>query len=700
MAASPFPQSVPKDPFVEIPPLEEASEPLVKEEAAWGEVRITEPGRDLLATRLDVVPLRIEAAANRPLQDVELVMTVNGQEEISRKLSPPQDPCYAVYDLELRLEDHKVETWDVISYFARAATEDGQVYISDVYTIEVLPFREELDDLPAGSESPGFEMLEKLTASIRRQQEVLRQTYHQKQATEQQPADWQQYNQKLAREEADLSRATEHVSAEIASRFESAPTEKLDDHFQRTESALKNAEKALLDSDPSVAQQHERDALSEMIAARKQFQQLLDTNREAFRPSTQEPPAGSSNPEGEETPGLDEEKALQAQQQLFEQHNQQEQMAATEKQLNSARQFVQQTLQKQRDLEQRANPRARDTLPKLAEEQRQLRRSLQEFVEKNPESFHEAQKECSRAQSAMQQAATSMDTKNSRAQQQAGQAGEELRELDNALQRQQQLNRLADAHRLRQMLKEQISQLEQCQQHGAPTGQCQKLGWQAKSTTGQLKQIAEQEQSSGRFGPQLGEALSDQQKLRVDAQADQLARASDRDGQSRASGELRQELQKIARAFDASCPNPAGSNGENGRLRATGQQAIAQGIQSLQSSARRQASGRPSSGKDQALLGREATANLQAGIFGIYGHNDRTQQVLDKVERDLGEPEFPLNLRTVEELMHEIQQLGHEVAVDKDPEAQQAESRHLDPAQLPPSYRKSIEKYFEKLSER
>jgi hypothetical protein len=99
-------------------------------------------------------------------------------------------------------------------------------------------------------------------------------------------------------------------------------------------------------------------------------------------------------------------------------------------------------------------------------------------------------------------------------------------------------------------------------------------------------------------------------------------------------------------------------------------------------------------------LGREATANLQAGVRGVYGHNDRSQQVLDKLERDLKEPDIPLNMRTIEELMQDIQQLGHEVAVDEEPEPEQAESLQLDPSQLPPAYRKSIEKYFEKLSER
>ena len=42
----------------------------VEQSQAWGEVRITDPGSDLRVTKVDVVPLQIEAAANQALKKV------------------------------------------------------------------------------------------------------------------------------------------------------------------------------------------------------------------------------------------------------------------------------------------------------------------------------------------------------------------------------------------------------------------------------------------------------------------------------------------------------------------------------------------------------------------------------------------------------------------------------------------------------
>ena len=40
----------------------------IEQNHPWGEVRITDPGTDLKVTKVDVVPLQIEAAANEPLR--------------------------------------------------------------------------------------------------------------------------------------------------------------------------------------------------------------------------------------------------------------------------------------------------------------------------------------------------------------------------------------------------------------------------------------------------------------------------------------------------------------------------------------------------------------------------------------------------------------------------------------------------------
>src|SRR5208283_4469366 len=53
----------------------------VEQNQPWGEVRITAPGSDLKVTKVDVVPLHIEASANEPLSDVAWFSTINGATE-------------------------------------------------------------------------------------------------------------------------------------------------------------------------------------------------------------------------------------------------------------------------------------------------------------------------------------------------------------------------------------------------------------------------------------------------------------------------------------------------------------------------------------------------------------------------------------------------------------------------------------------
>ena len=88
------------------------------EEEPWGELRISEPGRDLQVTRLDVVPLRIEAGSTRPLTEVSWSTAVNGGEDIVHKLPVPEDPRYAVYRPEILPEVFQLKEWDVLSYHA------------------------------------------------------------------------------------------------------------------------------------------------------------------------------------------------------------------------------------------------------------------------------------------------------------------------------------------------------------------------------------------------------------------------------------------------------------------------------------------------------------------------------------------------------------------------------------------------------
>src|SRR5262245_3714648 len=65
--------------------------------APWGEVRITEPGRDLKVTKVDVVPLQVEAAAEQSLDKAWWTTAESGRPKQEHPLPPPTEPHYAVY---------------------------------------------------------------------------------------------------------------------------------------------------------------------------------------------------------------------------------------------------------------------------------------------------------------------------------------------------------------------------------------------------------------------------------------------------------------------------------------------------------------------------------------------------------------------------------------------------------------------------
>src|ERR1035437_8875321 len=80
----------------------------------WGEVRVTDPGSDLRVTKVDVVPLQIEAAANQALTNVAWFSTINGAGETLHDLPPPSEPRYAVYQPTIYMDELHLSEWDVM----------------------------------------------------------------------------------------------------------------------------------------------------------------------------------------------------------------------------------------------------------------------------------------------------------------------------------------------------------------------------------------------------------------------------------------------------------------------------------------------------------------------------------------------------------------------------------------------------------
>jgi hypothetical protein len=692
-------QGSPDDPSLEIPPPEQQN-PEKKKEPPWGEIRITKPGTNLRATPEDVVPIHIEAAANRPIANVEWVTAVSGGSESRHALEQPKESRFAVYNPELDLQKLGAGEGDVLSYYAQATCADGTHYQSDLYFIEL--FQEDVQPLPGGKEGPGYDLLEKLTEMIERQAEVIRQTRGQERPLDQTGVDRKARRETLAHEEADLSSTAQHVSADVEGQFEEPVAGAMSHSLEQAQSTLTDAENALRQVPQDQDLPKEAAALAALTAARKQYQEMLRKELEAVAQQAED---ASKDAGKDDTKDAQREDAQRHDARLAEKLAE---MQKRERQILTAREFVQKTLEAERQIEQKAASNNTAEKPQLAQRQRDLNQSMQQFAQNNRPCFGNCQKECAGAQSAMGLAANSLGAGKPDAGQRTGEAGAELQALDNALEKQRGRNQLAEAHQLKRALDRKIDQLQQSPRpessQGPPPGSSpgsspdglEDIARQSKSITDRLKKIADEKPSRDWFGEPLRQALSGEKKQQIDAQCDQLGQAQGAAKQGRAAGQLQQGLKEVSRAFDASCPSIAGS--KPGRsTQPEGKEALARALRQLQSMAKGQAGGRPQPG--QAKLGQEALASLQASAPAMYGYNERTREIIGKLEEALKHPEKPLDVRLIQSLTEEIQKANREVAAQGAEKADESQKSYIDPSRLPPAYRKSIEKYYQKLSE-
>src|SRR5207249_7478474 len=253
-----------------------------EQDRLWGEVRITDPGADLKVTKLDVVPLQIEAAANQSLKNVGWFSTINGGDEAAHQLPPPNEPRYAVYQPDLYLDELHLADWDVVTYYAKANTEKENSYASEVYFLEVRPFREDILKMPGGEGGKAYQCLNEMSVLIGRQQHVIRQTHQHLQKPQAQQNLQEQDRKKLSEAEADLGESAQHLYAKMASEMENKPIGEALDNLAKAGKSLDRASKLLDDNIMNEAQNRERGALTDLVAARKIFQKTLSEHPEAF----------------------------------------------------------------------------------------------------------------------------------------------------------------------------------------------------------------------------------------------------------------------------------------------------------------------------------------------------------------------------------------------------------------------------------
>ena len=650
----------------------------VEQDRPWGEVRITEPGADLRVTKVDVVPLQIEAAANQALTNVSWFSTINGGEEVPHNLPPPSEPRYAVYQPTLYLDELNLSDWDVLTYYARARTDKQDSYASEVYFLEVRPFREDILKLPGGQNGMAYQSLEELSALISEQEHVIRQTHRHIQRPPDQEKLRAQDRRKLSEAEGDLSDSTQHLYAKMATQMENKPIGEALDNLAKAQQSLDSASKLLLTNSLKPATHQEGSALSELVAARKMFQKAVSDNPSDFADQSKD----ESSPTAEGAKTLD-------------------QMAEFRDEAKAAREFVERTLEQQRQLEQQARSATRRDSAHLSERESQLQHSLQFFEDQHPQPFNGARSQSEQAQQALADAAQALQQPGNSATQNVQQATQSLEKLGQAMNHQLTTQQLADAYRLKQMLDRQAQLFDQRSRTNSRMSDAdlQQNIDAARQTLEQLKRAAEQDPTRDAFGPPLREALNDQNKADLDSRLQQLQDAQDEPGKEQSAAQARDGLARVGQAFTQSQPKSLQLAQQKDALQPGGQDRFDEGMTELDSLIRQLESRRPVPREDLAKEGREALQDLQSGLPSLQADNQQAGQLLDQLGQQL-QAQGKVDPAVLRKLMEQLQHFSMEAADQLATREDKPDLTHIDPARLPPAYRGRIQKYFEKLSER
>lgn len=660
--------------------------------AGWGEVRITEPGRDLQVTKVDAVPLQIEVAASAPLGSARWWTANGGAPAQAHALPAPAEPHYAIYTPTLYVDELRLADWDVVSYYAQAAAGSDRRFTSEVYFLEVRPFREDLLRLPGGEGGRAYRLFSELSALIERQKHVLRESHAFRQRRYERGPQRAQDQERLARAEGDLEQAARHLYARIAAEHENQPVAEVLDHLARAQTQLAAAAGALRADEAGVPGLQQQ-ALTELVATRKRLQKAVSDTPTAFtdpsddQSSTQDAPAAAGQLE-RIAEYRNEDKAVRAG--LTELSEEQRRLAA--------------------DVTQAFAAHANGGLPHaeaqaLADRQRQLGARLRALREAHARAFQERRQAAEAATHALERAATTLqpapgeEEDEEEGQSQAAASGAlELAEralaaLNDSFDEASGVRRLADAYRLRRLLAQSAGALDGLEH--APKGEAARVAQQARQASRELKDIVEQTPTGAAFGPALHEALADAAQRERERRLEGLAGAEGELAQRQAAQASRASLDDLTRAFDASQPAVSRQAQARDALREEGAEALDRARRGLAALAQEQGQARP----DEARRRRAILEALEAGLDDLKGHDPvRTRALLQRARQEL-EARQRADGKSLAALLDEIEHLRAEASRSRLGAGDRASLRHIDPTSLPAGYRERIERYLRALAE-
>lgn len=674
----PIPQKKVGDNFEIKPPDSSVAE----DKRNWTDVRITDPGNDIKATKVDVVPLEIEAASNDALASAAWSTSVNGAPEKANPLDMPKEPHYAVYQPTIYLDELRLSDWDVLSYYAKASTAGGVAQSSEIYFVEIRPFREDILKMPGGESGKAMNLMGDLTSLMERQRIILRQTHRYAQQPPEDAKMREQDREKLRSAEGELRDAIEQFYGKIAKELENQPIGEVLDHLAQAQTHAEAATTDLQNDFASDATTREQNAHAELSMARKNFQKFVNEHPDAFDEPKGKEPAADADQIDKIAEFRDAEKVAQD--------------------------FLKKTAEKQKSLTDAAKKATKENADSLAQQQNNLKKSLEQFADQHPDVFKDVTKETTAAEHAMQQSADALEKKKNAANNSTAEtkkavqeASSKTDELRDAFANKNALRQMTHAHELKELLESQTKNLGEWEKNplfGKPD-QLQKTAQAAKETAGQLKDIVDHSSAGQAFGPPLHDALSDSKQAAMNGKLDKAAQAQGDAAKQQATHDAKESLKKITDAFDQSLPTLTKDMAKKNPLSEGDQEAFDAAMKELEglATAKEQGHETPQESKQRA----DAMTRLAKAMPHMFGHNEQTTALIAKMEMELKPDDGkPIDADKLKKLMDEIQNFRAEMA-DADLKKQDKETlQHIDLSKLPPEYRERVEKYFQKLSEK
>lgn len=648
-----------------------------REDARWGEVRITEPGRDLKVTKVDVVPLQIEAATSHPLNAVHWV-TTSGEASQERSLPPPDEPRYAVYQPYLYVDELRLEDWDVMTYYAGARAGESD-YRSEIYFLEIRPFREEIEKIKSGKggegeANKGYDLMGKISAIIDRQKRVLRATHGFLGRLAAEPRLTEslkkQDQQKLIETEEEIDEAVGHLYAEMAVEMENMAIAEVLDQLALADEVLDQAVAALR-NDPKTAPHFEQKALAELVATRKALQRTLNESQ------------GQSNSEPPPPNGMEDLPVAQLEDKL-------EEMAEYRDEEKAARELVDALIEEQQEIATQIDQNP-SQCSGLAPGQGQSAGALDRLRNEHPKVYENVEPQAEAAERALDEANKALQNNNAAAAAEAqAEALAELERLREDLSGGAAARQLADAYRLKKMLDEEAREMKEMAADPEKASQeaAERNAEAARETTRQLKELIEESRAGEKFGPKLDDALSDDRQAERERQLENLKEAANPEQRGQAAERAAQGLEELAQAFDESAPH---SMGDKDPLRPDQRESLAAAIRQLQAM-----TGQQGGQNAQSLaLRRETLENLRDSLPQFRGEDAKT--LLEESEEALAE-NTAFDMERLRQLLERLERFRHEM-IGIDFERPDVDLAHINPSDLPAEYRERIQNYFRRLSE-